>query len=182
MSMIVEINFEKTYEPNEVATDLSYMTFYSEVTKFGYVLIKIEILSLGDPLLPNVFNMSFGLIYANGSINDNAKIDHQNKGKLFSTILLFALMYLRNYPHITIGIDGSNDVRAYLYHRMCKANREYLSEYFIPIGVDWYVKLLRNGNIEFDIDGYPYFKPKSELFDFERLVFNLYRYYMMQLK
>ena len=83
---------------------------------------------------------------------------------------------------MTIGIDGSNDIRAYLYHRMFLTNREYLDEYFVTIGVDWYVKLLRNGSIEIDNNGQVYFKPKPEPFDYHRLAINLYRYYMFRLK
>ena len=101
---------------------------------------------------------------------------------MFSTILLFCLVYLQTNPQITIGIDGSNDVRAYLYHRMFKTNRDYLSEYFVTIGVDWYVKLLRDGNVETDENGLPHFKPRPEPFDYQRPSANLYRYYMFQLK
>jgi hypothetical protein len=179
---MIKINFEDTYEPIKVGEDLSFMTFYSEVKNAQKVLLKIEISSLGDPLLPNVFNMAFGPLNENGDIDDSAKVNHQNNDKVFSTILLFSLIYLQSNPQMTIGIDGSNDIRAYLYHRMFLTNREYLDEYFVTIGVDWYVKLLRNDTIEVDINGVPYFKPKPEPFDYKRLPTNLYRYYMYKLK
>jgi len=179
---MIKIDFEDTYEPIEVAEDLSFMTFHTEVTNASPILLKIEISPLGDPLLPNVFNMAFGPLSQNRDIDDIAKINHQNKDKVFSTILLFSLVYLQSNPEITIGIDGSNDIRAYLYHRMLLTNREYLNEYFVTIGVDWYVKLLRNGSIELDINGLAYFKPKPEPFDYQRAATNLYRYYMYQLK
>lgn len=179
---MIKIDFEDTYEPIEVAEDLSFMTFYTEVTNAAPIILKVEISQLGEPLLPNVFNMSFGPILQNGNMNDTAKINHQNKNKVFSTILLFSLVFLQSNPEMTIGIDGSNDIRAYLYHRMIQSNKEYLDEYFITIGVDWYVKLLRNGSIEVDSKGLPYFKPKPEPFDYQRAAKNLYRYYMYQLK
>lgn len=179
---MIKINFEDTYEPIEVAKDLSFMTFYSEVTNAPQILLKIEISTLGDPLLPNVFNMAFCPLLENGDIEDSAKINHQEKDKVFSTILLFSFVFLQSNPKMTIGIDGSNDIRAYLYHRMFLTNREYLNEYFVTIGVDWYVKLLRNGDIEVDSNGLPYFKPKPEPFDYQRAATNLYRYYMYQLK
>lgn len=179
---MIKIDFEDIYEPIEVAEDLSFMTFHTKVTNASTILIKIEISPLGDPLLPNVFNMAFGPLSQNGSIDDTAKINHQNKDKVFSTILLFSLVYLQSNPQMTIGIDGSNDIRAYLYHRMFLTNREYLDEYFVTIGVDWYVKLLRNGSIEIDTNGLAYFKPKPEPFDYQRSATNLYRYYMYQLK
>ena len=174
---MIKINLEDTYEPIEVAEYLSFMTYFSEITNSPKTLIKIEISPLGDLLLPNVYNMAFGPLN-NGDIDDKAKINHQNKDKSFSTILLFSLIYLQSNPKMTIGIDGSNDIRAYLYHRMFLTNREYLNEYFVTIGVDWYVKLLRNGNIEVDENELPYFKPKPEPFDYHRPARNLYRYYM----
>ena len=106
-------------------------------------------------------------------------MNHENINKVFSTILLYALSYIEIFPEVTIGIDGSNDVRAYMYHRMFHTNKDYLSDYFITIGVDWYVKLLRNGNdVERDNQGIPVFKPKPEPFDYERKPSDLYRYYM----
>jgi len=179
---MIKIDFEDTYEPIEVAEDLSFMTFYTEVTNASPILLKVEISPLGDPLLPNVFNMSFGPLLQNGNMDDTAKINHQNRNKVFSNIILFSLVFLQSNPEMTIGIDGSNDIRAYLYHRMFLTNREYLDEYFITIGVDWYVKLLRNGAIELDTKGLAYFKPKPEPFDYQRAATNLYRYYMYQLK
>ena len=56
-------------------------------------------------------------------------------------------------------MDGSNDARAYLYHRMFISNKDYLKEYFDTIGVDWYVRLMRNNEIECDATGYAFFKP-----------------------
>jgi hypothetical protein len=179
---MIKIAFEDTYEPQEVAADLSFMTFYSEIKDRSLILLKIKIAPLGDPLLPNVVNLAFGPLLENEEIDDDAKINHLNTDKVFSTILLFALFYLQTNPQITIGIDGSNDIRAYLYHRMFKTNKKYLDEYFVTIGVDWYVKLLRDGSVELDGDGLPYFKPRPEPFDYERLSTNLYRYYMFQLK
>lgn len=90
-------------------------------------------------------------------------------------------MCLQNNPQNTIGIDGSNDIRSYLYHRMCLTNKEYLGEYFVSIGVDWYVKLLISGGVEVDLSGITYFKPKPEPFDCHRPATNLYRYYMFRL-
>ena len=87
---MIKINLEDTYEPIEVAEDLSFMTYFSEITNSPKTLIKIEISPLGDLLLPNVYNMAFGPLN-NGDIDDKAKINHQNKDKSFSTILLFLI-------------------------------------------------------------------------------------------
>jgi hypothetical protein len=179
---MIKINFEDTYDLIEVAPDFSYATFNSIDAGGDDVLLKVQILPLGDPLLPNVCNLSFGPQNDDGEINDEAKIHHQDTNRMFSTILLFSLAFLQEYPKITIGLDGSNDVRAYLYHRMFLSNREYLGEYFVAIGVDWHVRLLRNGKIEVDVNGKPFFKPRPEPFDFQRDAKDLYRYYMYHLR
>lgn len=100
---------------------------------------------------------------------------------MFSTIMLFVLAFLDENPHVTIGLDGSDDIRAYMYHRMFLTNKAYFANYFFTLGVDWFVRLLRNGKIELDSDGAPFFKPKPEPFDYRRSANDLYRYYMFHL-
>jgi len=181
---MIKINFEDIFEPLEVSEDRSFTTFYSTVTAGEDVLIKVEIAPLSDPLLPDVYNLAFGPLNNKGGIDDTANVSHRDIGKMFSTVLSFALFFLRHNtnPNISIGLDGSNDVRAYLYHRMFQTNRTHLDEFFSSIGVDWYVRLLRNQDIERDEDGNAFFKPRPEPFDYKRANHDLYRYYMFKLK
>src|SRR6218665_417948 len=145
------------------------------------ILLKIKIKNLENQLLPNVYNLSFGPIEENGEINDEVRCHHKDADRVFSTIILFALTFLQMNRHATIGLDGSKDARAYLYYRMFISNREFLCQFFIPLGVDWYVRLLRNLTVEADAKGKPFFKPKPELFDYTRSTGDLYRYYMFHL-
>ncbi|MCC6370762.1 MAG: hypothetical protein IT236_07155 [Bacteroidia bacterium] len=179
---MIKINFDDTFDPIELVPNLSIIKFNSPLKNNSEQQLIVKVLPLGDPLLPNVYNLSFGPIGADGEIDDQAKIEHENTDKVFSSILFYSLIFLQRYPDLTIGIDGSNDVRAYLYHRMIITNRVYLSEYFVTTGTDWYVRLLRNGNIELDSEGNAFFKPKPEPFDFKRQARDLYRYYMFRLK
>ncbi len=178
---MVIINFQHTYDLLEVAPDFSSALFNSIDVSGKTVTLKVNIKLLGDMLLPNVYNLSFGPLKSNGDIDDEAKIHHQDRNRAFSTILFFCLVFLQEFPHITIGLDGSNDVRAYLYHRMFLSNRQYLGNYFVATGVDWHVRLLRNGTVEMDADGLPFFKPRPEPFDYNRSTGDLYRYYMFRL-
>jgi hypothetical protein len=179
---MLKIDFENTFEPLEMSSDLTYMTFYSEEKNVGPILIKIQIRPISSPLLPNVHNLAFGPILKDGEIDDKAKVSHTDTNKVFSTILFFALIFLQKNREFTIGIDGSTESRAYLYHRMNQSNKESLEEYFVTIGVDWYVKLLRNNDVERNGKGEPFFKPRPEPFDHQRLPNDLYRYYMFHLK
>jgi len=179
--MVVKINIECTYEL-ALTADLTEATFNSHDKKGNPVILKVQIKPLYYPLLPNVYNLCFGPLKDDGIIDDNAQIFHKDLNKLFSTIILFCLTFLRVNPNVTIGLDGSNDVRAYLYHRIFCSNEENLCEYFVTLGADWFVRLLRNNDYERDEDGSPFFKPKTELFDYQRPARDLYRYYMFHLK
>lgn len=177
---MILINLEDIYAPIDVAEDLSFMTFDSPIPT-GTQLIKIKITPLEDGLLPNVYNLCFGPLGPDGEIDDAVSVPHNDKNKVFSTIILFALTFLQTNKNFTIGLDGSNEVRAYLYHRMFITNRKHLGEFFVSLGVDWYVRLLRNFEIEKNEDGSAFFKPKPEPFDYNRSTRDLYRYYMFHL-
>ncbi len=83
---------------------------------------------------------------------------------------------------VRFGLDGSDDLRAAMYHSIFLSNRNYLDDYFVSVGVDWYVKLLRNRkDIERNADGEPFFKPIPESFDHSRSRHELYRYYIVHL-
>lgn len=179
---MIIINLEDTIQPHYVGHDLADFRFYSPLKNGGMAELVVQIRNINDPLLPNVFNLGFGPPDNAGSFSDTVSINHSNLGKVFSTILLLAIAFLKRNPLLAIGIDGSDDRRAYLYHRMFGSNRHALEDTLILTGVDWYVRLLRNGDVERDPTGFPYFKPRPEAFDFQRKTKDLYRYYLINLK
>jgi hypothetical protein len=178
---MIILNLEDTIEPLWVSEDLTKYIFNSELKNDSVTELHVHINIHSDPLLPNVYNLAFGPLGDDGEINDSVKLNHSNINKVFSTIILFALAFLQENNQMAIGIDGSNEVRAYLYHRMFKSNHKELSEFLITIGVDWYVKLLRTGEVETDNNGFAFFKPRPEPFDTLRKTNDLYRYYLMSL-
>ena len=180
--MPVTIDFAETYPPETLADDLSEMTFISPQKDGSGQILMVQIAPHPDPLLPNVYNLGFGPPGGNGSFIDNVRLRHADIDKVFSTVLFHALTFLGDHRDLTIGVDGSDDLRARLYHGMFKSNKQYLSEHFIPIGVDWYVRYFRNGDYEKDKNGEPLPKPRPEPFDYDRDNNDLYRYYMFRLK
>jgi hypothetical protein len=182
MSATITINLDDTYDLQSAEKNLTLATFNSYDRTGNPVLLKIRIKPVKIDLLSDVYNLSFGPPKADGTIDDMSRIGHQNPNKMFSTIILFSLAFLQDNPGVTIGLDGSNDVRAYMYHRMFLTNKTYLADYFVTLGVDWFVKLLRNNDIERRPDNSPFFKPRSEPFDYQRIKKDLYRYYMYHLK
>lgn len=180
--MVVKINLKDTYTLVDIAANLTQATFTADDKNGKRIIFKIIVDPLENLSLPNVYNLSFGPPKENGRIDDTIQIHHQNLNKLFSTIIFFCLNFLQKNPKVTIGLDGSSDTRAYLYHRIFCSNKEYLDEYFVASGVDWFVRLLRNGDYERHADGSAFFKPKPEYFDYNRPARDLYRFYMFYLR
>lgn len=179
---MTKINLEDIYEPISINNEITEFKFQSELKNNNQLDLYVRFSKIDDQFLPNVFNLAYGPLSDNGYIDDKIKINHKNSNKLFSTILFYVITFLDSYPEASVGIDGSNDVRAYLYHRMFISNQKELHDLIITIGVDWYVRLLRDGNIEVDSDGVLFFKPKPEPFDIQRKTNDLYRYYLIKLK
>ena len=180
--MQIVVNFDDTYVPVTLNQELTLMTFMAP-QKLGAdqeLLIKIE--PLGNPFLPNVFNLGFGPPDGAGGFVDNVRLKHENPDKVFSTVLFMGLAFLGENEGLTLGVDGSDDLRATLYQMMFKTNKDYLDEYFIPLGVDYYVRIFRDGSYEAYPDHSPFAKPKAEAFDYDRSRHDLYRYYLFRLK
>lgn len=113
----------------------------------------INISDKAHPLLPNVYNLGFGPLNKDNKIDDKVKLNHQDHSKLFSTIVFTALTFLRKNNEKYLGIDGSNNARAYLYYRCIQRNYDYLNKHINMYGVNYFVRILRKTN-EQD-DGHP---------------------------
>jgi hypothetical protein len=182
---MISIDFEDTFSPvrAEIDRQFSITEFYSPQIIGDLKLMRVVIEPHRDPLLVDVYNLALGPPIGDRGVEDNVRVRHSDSSKVFSTAILFALAFLIEYPEMIIGLDGTDDLRATLYHSMFNVNRAHLGEYFNTIGVDWYVKLLRNQvEIERKPDGSPFFKPRPEAFDYTRTRHDLYRYYMFELK
>ena len=178
---MITLNLDDTILPHYVSHDLMDFRF-NALQKNGTSLeIVVQIRDIDDPLLPSVYNMGFGPPDGLGSFRDDISLEHSDPGKVFSTVMVLAIAFLERNPSFFIGIDGSDDRRAYLYHRMFRYNSNYLKDTLGLTGVDWYVRLLRSGDVERDPSGHPYFKPRPEAFDFQRKAIDLYRYYLINL-
>lgn len=182
MSLKIEINLDDTYDYTETRRDQSEMTFSSPQRDGSFSIIQVgieEYLALG---MPNVYNLGFGPPNGNGGIIDHVPLKHLDNDKVFSTILLFALKFLRRNPETIIGLDGSDDKRTILYHLMFKRNKNYLDQILTAMGVDWYIRVFRDWTYDADAEGNFISRPRPETFDYNRPRHDLYRYYMFHLK
>ena len=178
---MIKINLDNTFEAIYVSSNFDQYIFESPLKNDKIIQLKVKFTNIAHSLLPNVYNLAFGPFDITGKIDDSINLRHKDSNKVFSTIILFSIIFLKDNPHVTIGIDGSDDLRANLYHRMFRYNYKDLQDFIVIIGVDWYARLLRNGSIELDDNGMTFFKPKPEPFDFQRKSSDLYRYYMFNL-
>lgn len=179
---MITIDFENTYDPVFVAKDLTSMTFNATQKDGTEELIVVQLQPYPINRLPDVFNLGFGPSDGVGGFLDNVHLEHADKNKVFSTIMLLALAYLTENPTHIVGLDGSNDARARIYHMMFRSNIDALGAVFETIGLDYYIKQLRDGELETDDDGNHVMIPIPQPFDYTRSSKNLYRYYMFYLK
>ena len=143
MALNIKIDFNNTYDIEAISTDLTLNTFTTELVDGSKVALGIKISNQVHSLLPDVYNLSFGPFEEDGTIDDAARLTHADHSKAFSTIMFTALAFLNSNPGKYLGIDGSNNARAYLYFRIIQNNYEELTRYFDIYGVNYYVRVLR---------------------------------------
>ena len=97
-----------------------------------------------------MYNFAFGPPNQKGQIDDKAQLRHKDYSKVFSTILLAALTYLNRHKNHYLGIDGSDNSRAYMYYRILQLNYPYLDRYFKMFGLKYYVRITRFGKTQYD--------------------------------
>lgn len=143
MALNIKIDFENIYNSFTKDEDLRSSTFESDLIDGSKVTLVVQISSKDHPLMPNVFNLAFGPLNDSKQIDDQIKLTHVDHSKVFSTIIFEAFSFLSQNPDKYLGIDGSNNARAYMYYRCIQNNFVYLSDYFEIYGVNYYVRLLR---------------------------------------
>ena len=179
---MIKLDFDQTFSPTWLENDYSKMTFESPQADGSIETMVVKIDRHPGFDLPNVYNMGFGPPDTKGGFRDDVKLRHKDLGKVLSTVLFHGNNFLRGNSSLVLGVDGSDDVRAMLYHLITKVNRAYLSEFFALFGVDWYIRVFRDGRYEIDQHGDLISRPKPEFFNYQRSRHDLYRYYMFRLK
>ncbi len=179
---MINLDFGDTYSLTYVSEDFTVAEFFSTQKDNSIQLLRINIepFSFGKSL--ESWNLSFGPLDAYGAINDLAKLNHVDTGKVLSTVVLFAITFSDKYSWRFIGLDGSNQARSRLYHLMFRTNREKLTELLTIVGVDFYARLLKNGKFKRDQEGHIEFNPIPLSYNFERQSNDQYWYYMFKSK
>ena len=146
MALNVKIDFKERYELELLSNDMTIGKFMTTLKDGSRLPLGIKIDSEAHPLMPNVYNLAFGPLDSSGQINDQVRLSHASHSRVFSTIVFASLAFLKKYPDRYLGIDGSNNARAYMYYRCIRNNLPYLAREFIIHGVNYYVRILRKKN------------------------------------
>jgi hypothetical protein len=117
MALNVKINFDDCYDIETLTSDLSLSKFTTVLKNTGQIPLGIQISNTVHPHLPEVYNLAFGPLVDGNTIDDKVRLQHENHSKVFSTIIFTALTFLTENKEKYLGIDGSNNARAYMYYR-----------------------------------------------------------------
>jgi hypothetical protein len=180
MALNIKIDFENRYDVSNV-NELNYSVFDTELTNGQTTLLGIKISSEEHPLMEDVYNLAFGPVNEYHQIDDHARLTHLSHSKVFSTIIFEGLSFLTQNPDKFLGIDGSNTARAYMYYRCIQNNFDYLNSYFAIYGVNYYVRILRDGGSDYEKDDFltiPKTIEKGEIIKPSRL----YNYFIFKVK
>jgi hypothetical protein len=185
MAARVVIDFENVCRLEEVAPDFEMGAFYTRLENNDEILLNIGVNNISHELLPNVFNLAFGPLNKQGRINDRAELTHLDYSKVFSTILLWALTYLQHNRAHYLGVDGSDNNRAYFYYRAMMRNFEYLDRSFNMYGIKYFVRISRLGKTQYD-NPFDFEEIKPELYKITRTHYisqhSMYNYFIFGLK
>jgi hypothetical protein len=150
MAIAVKLDFDNTYYVEPLTDDLRVSRFTCDLEDGSSIPLRVEISSHPHALLPSVFNLAFGPTNLKGEIDDKAEIAHKDYSKVFSSILFAGITYLTDHRDQYLGIDGSNNARAYLYYRFLQRNFVYLDQFFEMYGLKYYVRISRFGKNQYD--------------------------------
>ena len=185
MAARVLIDFENVYQLDEVTADLKLGAFRTCLESGNEVLLNIQVSNDAHELLPNVYNLAFGPLDQQGRLNDRAELTHIDYSKVFSTILLSAYTYLEHNTNHYLGVDGSENNRAYFYYRAMMRNFGYLDRRFNVYGIKYFVRISRMGKTQYD-NPFDFEDIKPELYkissDHKLSQHSMYNYFIFGLK
>lgn len=110
--------------------DFGVFEFIS-VGTYGAIPKRIAFVPTG---LPGVYNLAFGNIKEDDSIDDTSVSDNGDRNKILATIAKVVDQYTFKFPERFIYFQGSTDGRTRLYRMAVSLNLEELSETFDVYG------------------------------------------------
>lgn len=81
-----------------------------------------------------VANLGFGLLRADGSVDDSFRTDNGDTEKILATVANTVLAFTEKHPDIPVFATGRDPIRTRLYRRMLSLHKEEIDKTFIIYG------------------------------------------------
>ena len=110
---------------------------YTRRLSFRYTFVskgktRIEKLVVFAPTpVKNIFNLGFGDLLDDGTIDDTANSNNGDLIKVLATVIQILKEFTREYPYAKVVFSGSTPARTALYRRILKAYYPTFSKEFI---------------------------------------------------
>jgi hypothetical protein len=112
----------------------------------------------------NIFNMGFGDLLSDGSIDDTVNSNNGDLNKVLATVIQILMEFTKEYPYAKVAFIGSTATRTALYKRIIKTYYSIFStEFIISVLVE-----KSGGYIEINFD--PSAKEKCLAFFIKRII------------
>jgi hypothetical protein len=143
------MQYEK-YAPLLVSSDSLEFSFVSEGPK-GEIKIVVQFNATENPA---IYNLAFGNLLEDGSVDDTIKNDNKDRNKVLATVAATVYEFTSKYPEKFIFFTGSTPERTRLYRMALTNNLDELGLDFEILGV---VLHPENYSVEKLIKGKDYF-------------------------
>lgn len=112
-------------------------------------IIRKAIIYSPLPSNPDVYNLGFGDLLADGGIDDLVVSDNGDMEDVLGTVARTIELFLRNYPTRKIFLTGSTDIRTRLYRIAIAKSLTIIADSFHILGI-------RNEGVEPFVKGVKY--------------------------
>jgi hypothetical protein len=124
------MNYER-YTEWEISSDSLEYRFISS----GPMGDIPKIIQFQATFIPDMYNLSFGDICQDGSIDDLVVNNNRDRNKVLATVAVAVYEFTRNYPEKTVFFSGSTPERTRLYRMAITLNYERLMLDFEILGI-----------------------------------------------
>jgi hypothetical protein len=120
------MSYYDRYHFIDISTDAASFEFTSSGPKGD---IK-KIIQFTQTKAKRVYNLAFGNIKENGSIDDITTNDNKDRDKILNTVFAVVLDFTERFPDSYIFFTGSTKERTRLYRIAITLNHEELTQFF----------------------------------------------------
>ena len=119
------------YQPYSFHKNLE--TRYTFISRGKRIIEKV--IEFTPTSIENIYNMGFGDLLQDGSVDDKSNSNNGDIIKVLATVIHVLFEFTLRHPHIKVIFTGSTKERTLLYRRILKTNFENFGNKFIISGL-----------------------------------------------